>query len=178
MTVTDQQLRALAFLTKACRPNGARRWDEAGILVALEKVRDRSLAEVIMATIRAATDRDIDTPAVIPMPGPHWQAAAVVRTGVTVKTDPANRCGICSESRERCARIWADDHVFEPPHAPPVIDVPRTVAALKDELAPIAPRPDPTGLDALTTRRPELAAAAERIAALNPGLRNESEEVA
>lgn len=34
-----------------------------------------------------------------------------------------------------------------------------------------APPPVPTGLDALTERRPELAAAAEAIAAVNPGLR-------
>lgn len=37
--------------------------------------------------------------------------------------------------------------------------------------APIAPPPEPRGLDALTERRPELAAAAEAIAAANPGLR-------
>jgi hypothetical protein len=88
--------------------------------------------------------------------------------------DPANRCGVCSESRERCARIWVDDHVFDDGKRDP-IDVPRTVAALKDELAPIAPRTEPTGLDALTERRPELAVAAARIAALNPGLTNEME---
>jgi hypothetical protein len=40
------------------------------------------------------------------------------------------------------------------------------------ELAPIAPRPIPTGLDALTDRRPELAQAAAEIAANNPGMRS------
>jgi hypothetical protein len=73
MTFTRDQAQMLATLATACRPNGARRWDPAGVMAALEKLRDRDLAEVIMATVRAARDRDVETPGVIPTTGSHWR---------------------------------------------------------------------------------------------------------
>lgn len=184
MTVTRDQATILAELARACRPNGAARWDTAGIIAAIGQVKDKSLGEVILATIRAACDRDVDSPGVIPTAGSHWAESASVRTTAPEILTREERCSICSLSEAECRRRWAKDrrepHEFlsvaaaaqirlnRPPEA-----VHRTVAALKDELAPTAPPPPPRGLDALTERRPELAEAAERIAQACPGLRNE-----
>jgi hypothetical protein len=171
MTVTPAQAQILATLARDCRPMGARRWDTGGVMAWLERRRDRALAEVTIELITAAANRDCETPGGIERfgSGPVKVAPA--------KVDPANRCGICSKARDRCQRerVADDDHVFEAPGPKPTTDVPRVVAALKSELAPIAPRVEPSGLDALAERRPELIEAAARIAAQNPGLANEME---
>lgn len=142
MTITDQQIRALTFLATACRPTGAKRWDTDGTFANIAKVRERQLAEVVLATIRAASDRDVDSPGVIPSNGSHWAESASVAVYAPRIIAPENRCGICSKDREHCPRerVADDDHVFDDGRRVPV-DVARTVAALKDELAPTAPPP-------------------------------------
>jgi hypothetical protein len=170
MTVTPAQAQILATLARDCRPNGARRWDSAGIMAWIKQRHEWSLSVVALELLTAAANADCETPGGIEHFGKSQPASNRLAT-----VDPANRCGICSEARERCARIWAGDHVFEAPGPKPSTDVPRVVAELKTSLAPIAPRTEPSGLDALESRRPELAATRVRLAALNPGLAVERE---
>jgi hypothetical protein len=65
MPVTESQAHALAAITVACRPHGARRWDEPGVVAAIGHVQRLALADVAMACIRAASDRSLNTPAAI-----------------------------------------------------------------------------------------------------------------
>ena len=143
MTVTKDQAQMLATLAAACRPNGARRWDSAGTLAAIAKVKDRSLAEVVMAVIRAAADRDVDSPGVIPTPGSHWQeTAAVAPTPPPERVDPGERCTVHSMHIDECRRLWgADDHATAADHArAKPIDTRRAVEAIKAELPRGRPR--------------------------------------
>ena len=69
----DQQHRAIAFLVEAIRSEGpGEQWSTPGILAALDKLRDRPLADVAVAAIRATARTDQRTPAVIAMAGEHW----------------------------------------------------------------------------------------------------------
>lgn len=80
MSIDDQQIRAIAFLAARCRPTGSKPWDEAGIAANLRKIAHVDSAEVIIATIRAATNRKADTPGVIPnMTGEHWRERVTER---------------------------------------------------------------------------------------------------
>lgn len=150
MTVTRDQAQMLTDLARACRPTGASRWDAPGVMAAIAAVKDRQLATVIMAVIRAASDRDVESPGVIPSNGSHWAESAAVASYIPNVIPPAERCGICNKGREKCARerVADDDHVFEAlssrPHA---TDVPRVVAALKAQLVPVAPPTAPKTLD-------------------------------
>ena len=152
-------------------------WHKPGIEDALARARKRAdCPDLAHAAIAAALRPENRTPAVIGMDGPHWREAT--RPPRPEQIDNAGRCSICYESQPRCRERWSDDHDFQSVTAATAErlsrqaeSVHRTVAALKDELTPTAPSPEPTGLDALTERRPELAAAAEAIAAANPGLR-------
>lgn len=74
MPVTKEQAQSLAELARAIRPHGARHWDTAGILNAIERVRTLDLAEVSMVVIGAAADRTLHTPAAIGnTTSPIWQ---------------------------------------------------------------------------------------------------------
>jgi len=74
MSIDEQQIRALAFLAARVRPRGAKPWDEAGIAANVRKVAHVQLAEVVMATIRAAANDKADSPGVIPnLGGEHWR---------------------------------------------------------------------------------------------------------
>lgn len=110
MTVTKEQAQMLTALAIACRPNGARHWNAAGVMAALEKVANRSLPEVVMAVIRAASDRDVETPGVIPTAGSHWAETAAVRTH-TPEAPHEPRCTVCGRTRAR----HAQDHEFADP---------------------------------------------------------------
>ena len=67
MPTTDQQRRAIAYLTRAERDAtyGAGAWDEPGVMAALNKVRHLNVGIVTMAAIRCAADPTIKTPAMI-----------------------------------------------------------------------------------------------------------------
>jgi len=65
MPVTKDEAHMLATLAVACRPHGAPRWDAPGVVAAVGKVAHLSLADVALATIRAADDSTTKTPGVI-----------------------------------------------------------------------------------------------------------------
>ena len=52
MPVTKAQAASLAELAAACRPHGAPRWDAAGIVAAIGKVKHLSLADVALAVFQ------------------------------------------------------------------------------------------------------------------------------
>lgn len=97
MTVTDQELRAIAFIVARCRPPGASRWDEAGIFANLAQRRDVSLIELTRAALNAAEDPNVHTPGVIPKPGPHWRRPDGARRQVTEPYNPGVNCSICTK---------------------------------------------------------------------------------
>ena len=87
----DQQHRAIAFLVEAIRPD----WGAPGVMAALDKLRDRPLADVAVAAIRATARTDQRTPAVIAMGGEHWAAGKQpTPTPPTVRSADICRCCI------------------------------------------------------------------------------------
>lgn len=137
MPVTDQQIRAIAFLAAAARPTGCRPWDESGIVANIAKVRDRSLSAVVIAVMQAAEDRNAATPGVIATNGPHWRdpaSAPVAREPY----DPMRVCGTCGEEQTRCRVMWSGDHEYlsvAEHRRPTETDVPRVVDALREQVA-------------------------------------------
>lgn len=176
MTMTKDQAQMLTSLAIACRPNGARRWDSAGVMAALRQVADRSLAEVVMATIHAASDRDVDSPAVIPTAGSHWSAAKAVKVTKLDTAPPGTRCTVCGKSEYGCTqfREHHGGHEFSRPKPPPdPEEVAAHVAALKAELAPTAGPTQRRTLDDLAAANPKLHARLEELRAANPGLQDQ-----
>ena len=115
MPVTQDQARALAQLAVECRPHGARRWDIQGVYAAIGKVKDRHLADVVLAVIRAADDRNAETPGVINAPGSlHWRERGADRPASGNRFDPGTNCGICSQPRHICESHARPDHEFIP----------------------------------------------------------------
>lgn len=172
MPATDQQLRAIAFLAVTCRPHGARTWDEAGVFANLTKVRDRSLGSITIAAIQAAEDRNAETPGVIPTPGPHWRTPQATPTTTADKVDPAAHCATCGHTETACRMRWVGDHDYVPvARARGMKADPdrahQIVTAIKAEVAPTAPPPEPRSLDDFTpnphaeTARTALATHAE-----------------
>jgi phage tail protein X len=176
MTVTKHQAQMIANLASACRPTGARRWDTAGTMAALVKLHDRDLAEVVLATIRAAADRDAETPGVIPTPGSHWAERLAPAPFVPQTVSRQDRCSVCSHTETVCRMRWAGDHDFESVatalkrKAEPDIDPAAKVAALKAELAPTAGPTARRTLEDMAEANPELHARVEAVRAANPGL--------
>lgn len=71
MTDRTKAERALAFLVHEIRDE----WDERGIVVALRKVSDRPLPDVVAAALHCAVKRtDQRAPACIALDGEHWRA--------------------------------------------------------------------------------------------------------
>lgn len=114
MPLTDQDIRALTFLAGRCRPPGAPRWDEAGIAAAIAKVCHLHLADVALATIRAADDPHAKTPGVIANPAaPNWRERGVDRPTVHAPFDRHTFCGTCGQPEPRCRAHPRPDHDFE-----------------------------------------------------------------
>lgn len=110
MPVDKPQAQMLATLAVACRPHGAPRWDEAGTLAAIAKVRHLALADVAHAVIRAAEDRDARTPAVIASTASlHWRETRTDRPAPLIPGNAETCCHKCGKVRERHA---AADHEF------------------------------------------------------------------
>ena len=108
--ITEQQMRALVFLAAAARPHGARRWDEAGTMAVLRKLANRRLTDVGMALLRAADDREANTPNVLLAPtSPHWRERDTGWTPRPERIDPALLCDTCG--RPQHPEV---DHPFEP----------------------------------------------------------------
>ncbi len=174
--MNDHEAERIACSIHALRPD----WPTASLLTLIKsKLIDRPRRDVTVALAWVACDSTTATPARVLENGPWWQAAAV--EGATVVTarkfDRATCCGTCSMPEADCRKRWADDHDFVPAaevlQRKADVDVPRTVAALRSELAPVAPPTEPT-FTALTDRRPELAERVERIKATNPGVRGDA----
>lgn len=147
MPVTPQQAHALAALAADVRPHGARRWDRAETLAAIKKLAHLSLADVALAVIRAADDRDANSPfAITNLTSPHWRERAVDRPEPSVRSI-GPWCATCGKSQQR----HGGDHEFEPPAPKRDADsVRQIVQALKAEIQP-APTTPPATHPAATT---------------------------
>lgn len=169
MTITKDQAQMVANLATACRPTGARQWNPADVMAEIEKLRDRSLATVVCAVIRAAADRDAKRPSVIGSGGSHWSDSQMPTTFVPQTLDRTGRCSVCSHSEEVCRMRWAGDHEFESvaiaakrrAEADPAA-LQGAVEALKAGIEPLEIAATKT-LAELEAERPEFAA---RLAAL------------
>ena len=97
MPVTKDQAHMLAALAVACRPHGAPTWDAPGVVAAIGKVANLSLADVAMACIRAASDKTALTPAVIAATSSiHW--AEKVTPQMTPRNPrPHEACDVCGK---------------------------------------------------------------------------------
>jgi hypothetical protein len=94
MTLSREQAQALTRLVHLLRPA----WNEEGIYAAVARVKERDAYDVALAAIRAAADKNANTPGVIPSPGPHWNEAAPVEPKVPVLSREERRartCDIC-----------------------------------------------------------------------------------
>jgi len=109
MPVTKDQAHMLAALAVACRPTGAPRWDEPGVVIAIGRVSNLHLPDVAKAVIRCAEDATAKTPA------PISNTAASCWRERTQQTAPRNvpaghRCNDCGKAEDHA--IHADDHPF------------------------------------------------------------------
>lgn len=115
MPVTQPQAERLTALAVDIRPHGARRWDPAGVMAAIAKVRHLALADVALAVIRAADDRDLDTPGAIGNTQTScWRERATHRPTDRPAMTPHSTCGICGQHRTRCEANPHAEHDFEP----------------------------------------------------------------
>jgi hypothetical protein len=64
-------------------------WDTRAIVAALEPLRDRELADVVAAAIRAAQNQGFRTPAAIGFEGDHWRQQKPTKTRQQVDDDLA-----------------------------------------------------------------------------------------
>lgn len=88
--LTRSQGEALLALVGTMRKD----WDLPGIRAAIQKAAEIGPgSDVIVATVRAATNLEARTPALIPSPGPHWQGTT------TGGRQPATPCGLHPEHR-------------------------------------------------------------------------------
>lgn len=102
MPVTPEQAHMLASLAVACRPHGAPRWDEPGVVAAIRKVAHLYLADVIRAAINAAEDRDLQTPGAIGNPqAPCWRDWVPMRETPT-PPKVADACTVCGRHVDAC----------------------------------------------------------------------------
>lgn len=98
--IDDQEIRALAFLARRRRPHGAPRWDEPGIIAAIEKVRHLALGEVQDALGRAADDRAALTPAVITnLTSSYWRADVAGLPVAVERVAAAELCDVCGQAQ-------------------------------------------------------------------------------
>jgi hypothetical protein len=103
MTINEQELRAIAFVAARCRPHGAHPWDEPGIVANLRKVAHLNLAEVAIATIRAAANRQAENPGVIAVTtGEHWREK-VTESQRPVAPRREDQCADCGRPLEQCS---------------------------------------------------------------------------
>lgn len=112
--LSDQELRALAFLVARRRPASAEPWDEAGIVAKLRQVEHLAGDEVIHAAIRAAVNPENVTPGVIPlMGGEHWQQPGPPVDPLPDPVDPATLCAHCGQVERLCRRNPHSGHPYE-----------------------------------------------------------------
>ncbi|HEY9352594.1 MAG TPA: hypothetical protein VIP28_05060 [Nocardioides sp.] len=146
MPVTDQDARALAYLAARMRPHGARRWDEAGIIAAIGKVKHIALADVALAVVRAADDRTLETPAPIGnLRSTCWRERNANRPAEHKPYVREDTCGTCSLPESECRLRWEDDHEFERMGSIqqlPKEEAVEVVTELKNHVQPLGQRPE------------------------------------
>ena len=112
--IDKSQAQMLATLACAARPRGARRWDPAGVVAAIAKVRHLPLDEVTAATMRAAGDASLETPGAIGNTTTScWRSDPSSSTSSPEPYDPNGMCQICGKTRFHCERNPYADHTFE-----------------------------------------------------------------
>lgn len=114
MPVTKDQAQMIANLAAASRPTGASRWDHAGIVAAVAKVKHLALPDVVTAVMRAAADRTIETPGAIGnMRSSAWTERVTKPTGwrpPKIDEECARHPGEWPDTCRGCA---ADQHAGE-----------------------------------------------------------------
>ncbi len=112
--LSDQELRALAFLMSRRRPAHAEPWDEAGIVAKLRQVEHIDGEEVIYAGVRAAANPENVTPGVIPLMGAeHWQQPGPPAEPIPEPVDPSTLCAHCGQVERLCWRNPHSGHTYE-----------------------------------------------------------------
>lgn len=108
--VTREQADALASLAADIRAAaGHGRWDRPGIKAAIGRVKDRSLADVMLAVARAADDPSLTTPGAIGNPQTScWVERNTVRRSLPDGLHVAELCSACLRR--------ADEHTGLPKH--------------------------------------------------------------
>lgn len=154
MPANDQDARALTYLARRIRTetHGAAQWDEAGTWAVVSKLIGQNLALAIERVTRHAADPGARTPGAINRP--FVPDAATGSTTTRPEPVPKHlRCTVCSEHRDRCRQLWAEDHDFDPPadRKLPPDAIANVVTELRGHLAPMKPpapprefTPDPT----------------------------------
>lgn len=145
-----------------------------------ERITDRPRRDVCVALSWIACEPNSHTPYRVLEAGPWWRAAGTdATTSKREKVEPNERCSICSESLDKCRRVWSDDHEFE---ASTVAakrkaegdpdGLSKAIAALKAEVAETPQREPSHGrtLEDLADRDPKLRA---RVDALRDALPKE-----
>lgn len=113
MAVTRDQAEALATLAANVRAEAkTSRWDKPGIMTAIGRVKDRTLADVALAVIRAADDPTLDTPGAIGNPTTSCWAERATRHAAFEPYDPAAFCGTCGKPELTCRRNEHSGHEF------------------------------------------------------------------
>jgi hypothetical protein len=142
-------------------------------MAAIGKVKDVSLADVILAVVRAADDREARTPGVITAAGSIHSRDPYDRTGT---------CSTCNLSHERCRAIWRDDHEYVSVHEHQKLVVRdperirRIIEATKGEKVPMR---DPSTVKAAQVTERDHADCDEAIAkAMAAGRNGEAEYLA
>lgn len=108
MPVTREQAQMLATLACQSRPHHAPKWDPPGVMAALAKVAHLHLADVALATFRAADDKTLNTPAPIGIPSSScWRERGIDRPVARTPYTPEEFCGTCGRARGYCV-----DHEF------------------------------------------------------------------
>lgn len=102
MPVTRDQADVLAALAVAIRAESRYdRWDKPGIVASIGHVKERSLADVMLAVARAADMPDLDTPGAIGNPTTScWDERKTDRQRLE-PYDPAISCDTCSQPEHR-----------------------------------------------------------------------------
>jgi hypothetical protein len=104
MPTTEQQRRAIAYLTKGLRETtyGATKFDEPGIMAALSKVQHLDVGTVTMAAMRCAADPSIKTPAMIGNPSSSVYVERVGPERARRHPTPETACRTCGRDVTTC----------------------------------------------------------------------------
>lgn len=131
-------------------------WDIPGIEHALGRAREMApAADLACAAIRAAVTVGNRTPAVIPLPGPHWRAVSSSTVPRMRDVGPGERCTTCAHPEEVCRALYDDfDHKF-------VSVAEQARRAVAEEAAEAITKRIRADMQARQTRRPEPAPADE-----------------